>query len=133
MIIDARKRGRREKTTCAQAEFVMHLFTYVPFFFFACSITLIEQYTENISFEAFEQDRKTIDAVIRNFEIIGEASNKLPEEFRKKYPEVPWRSIIGLRNVLIHDYLGVDITAVWGNLKQELPHLKEQMKSILEN
>jgi uncharacterized protein with HEPN domain len=59
--------------------------------------------------------------------------NKLPEEFRKKYPEVPWRSIIGLRNVLIHDYLGVDIKAVWGNLKQELPHLKEQIKSILEN
>ena len=97
------------------------------------SIILIEQYTENISFEAFEKDRKTIDAVIRNFEIIGEASNKLPEEFRKKYPEVPWRSIIGLRNVLIHDYLGVDVKAVWGNLKQELPHLKEQMKSILEN
>ncbi len=97
------------------------------------SIMLIEQYTENISFEAFEKDRKTIDAVIRNFEIIGEASNKLPEEFRKKYPEVPWRSIIGLRNVLIHDYLGVDIKAVWGNLKQELPHLKEQIKSILEN
>ena len=97
------------------------------------SIILIEQYTENISFEAFEKDRKTIDAVIRNFEIIGEASNKLPEEFTKKYPDVPWRSIIGLRNVLIHDYLGVDIKAVWGNLKQELPHLKEQIKSILEN
>ena len=96
------------------------------------SIMLIEQYTENISFEAFEKDRKTIDAVIRNFEIIGEASNKLPEEFRGKYPEVPWRSIIGLRNVLIHDYLGVDIKAVWGNLKQELPLLKEQMQSILE-
>ena len=96
------------------------------------SIILIEQYTKNISFEEFEKDRKTIDAVIRNFEIIGEASNKLPEEFRKQYPEVPWRSIIGLRNVLIHDYLGVDIEAVWGNLKQALPHLKEQMQSILE-
>ena len=76
------------------------------------SITLIEQYTEDLSFEEFEKDRKTIDAVIRNFEIIGEASNKLPEVFRKKYSEVPWRSIIGLRNVLIHDYFGVDIAAV---------------------
>ena len=97
------------------------------------SIILIEQYTQNISFEEFEKDRKTIDAVIRNFEIIGEASNKLPEEFKKKYPEVPWKSLIGLRNVLIHDYLGVDVAAVWGNIKQELPFLKEQMQSILEN
>ena len=85
-----------------------------------------------MSFEEFEKDKKTIDAVIRNFEIIGEASSKLSKEFRETYPEVPWKSIIGLRNILIHDYLGVDIVAVWGNIKQELPTLKEQMKSILE-
>jgi len=95
------------------------------------SIILIEKYTKDISFEEFENDRKTIDAVIRNFEIIGEASSKLPKEFKEKYTEVPWKSIIGLRNILIHDYLGVDIAAVWGNIKQELPRLKEQIKSIL--
>ena len=94
---------------------------------------MIQKYTKDISFEEFEKDRKTIDAVIRNFEIIGEASSKLPKEFRKKYTEVPWKSIIGLRYVLIHEYLGVDIAAVWGNIKQELPSLKEQIKSILEN
>ena len=77
--------------------------------------------------------KKTIDAVIRNFEIIGEASNKLPKEFREKHPDVPWKSIIGLRNILIHDYLGVDIVAVWGNIKQELSSLKEQIQSILEH
>jgi len=86
-----------------------------------------------MSFEEFEKDQKTIDAVIRNFEIIGEASNKLPKEFREKHPDVPWKSIIGLRNILIHDYLGVDIVAVWGNIKQELSSLKEQIKSILEH
>jgi len=96
------------------------------------SIILIEEYTKGISFEEFEKDRKTIDAVIRNFEIIGEASSKLSREFREKYPQVKWKRIIGLRNVLIHEYFGVDVSAAWGNIKQKLPELKEQLKSILE-
>jgi len=97
------------------------------------SILLIEKYTESITFEEFEKDQKTIDAVIRNFEIIGEASNKLSKEFREKHPAVPWKSIIGLRNVLIHDYLGVDTLAVWGNIKKELPLLKKQIKAVLDS
>ncbi len=97
------------------------------------AISSIEKYTEGMSFEAFERDTKTIDAVIRNFEIIGEASSKLPKEFRERYPEVPWKSVIGLRNVLIHNYLGVDIVVVWGNIKHELPTLKEQMEYILRH
>lgn len=96
------------------------------------SIMLIENYTRNLSFEEFEKDRKTIDAVIRNFEIIGEASSKLPKEFREKYPEIPWKSIIGLRNVLIHDYFGVDVVAVWENIRQKLRELEQQIKSIIE-
>ncbi len=96
------------------------------------SIMLIENYTRSLSFEEFEKDRKTIDAVIRNFEIIGEASSKLPKEFREKYPEIPWKSIIGLRNVLIHDYFGVDVVAVWENIRQKLPELGQQIKSIIE-
>ena len=96
------------------------------------SIILIEEYTARHSFEDFKKDRKTIDAVIRNFEIMGEASSVLPKYLREKYSEVPWRSIIGLRNVLIHGYFGVDIEAVWENIKQNLPELKKQIKFILE-
>jgi uncharacterized protein with HEPN domain len=85
-----------------------------------------------MEFSEFETDRKTIDAVIRNFEIVGEASNKLPKEFRVRYPSVPWKSIIGLRNILIHEYFGVDVSAVWENVKQKLPELRKQIEAILE-
>jgi uncharacterized protein with HEPN domain len=97
------------------------------------SIILIEEYTASISFAEFEKDRKTIDAVIRNFEIIGEASGKLPKEFREAYPQIPWRSMIGLRNILIHEYFGVDVAAVWENIKQILPQLKERVKSVIDS
>lgn len=96
------------------------------------SIGDIEEFTQYMSFEEFKNDKKTIAAVIRNFEIIGEASSKLPQEFREKYPKVPWKSIIGLRNVLIHEYFGVDTSAVWENVKQRLSELKAQIKSIVE-
>lgn len=96
------------------------------------SISLIEQYIGNMTFEEFEKDKKTVDAVIRNFEIIGEASNKIPKEFRDKYPLVPWKTLIGLRNVLINNYMGVDVKAVWENIKQHLPELKKQIKFIFE-
>ncbi len=96
------------------------------------SIELIELYTENLSFQKFKEDRKTIDAVIRNFEIIGEASNKIPTDFRGKYPEMPWKSLIGLRNILIHDYMGVDVNSVWENIRKELSPLKKQVKAAIE-
>jgi uncharacterized protein with HEPN domain len=70
-------------------------------------------YTSNMSFEEFVNDSKTVDAVIRNFEIIGEAANRLPEDFKDAHPEIDWYRIRGFRNRIVHDYVGIDYSIVW--------------------
>lgn len=77
------------------------------------SANKILDYTQGLSFENFIHDSKTIDAVIRNFEIIGEAANKPPEEFKDKYPSIDWHRIRGFRNRIVHDYFGIDYYIVW--------------------
>jgi len=94
------------------------------------SIELIERYVVNMDFENFENDRKTIDAVVRNFEIIGKASKNIPGNVKNRYQEVDWKGMAGLRNRIAHEYFGVSLTIVWRIVKQELPKLKEQMKQI---
>ena len=71
------------------------------------------------------------DAVIRQLEIVGEATKRLSEDLRLRYPEVPWRRIAGLRDVLIHDYMGVDLEAVWQVTQKNVPQLKAQIREIL--
>jgi len=96
------------------------------------SIELIESYVANMDIENFKNDRKTIDAVVRNFEIIGEASRNIPDEIKNKYQNVDWKGMIGLRNRIAHGYFGINLTIIWEILKQELPLLKEKMKQIFE-
>jgi len=87
----------------------------------------IQKFTKGMNYDKFVNDEKTVDAVIRNFEIIGEASNRLPEVFRTQNSEIEWTRIIGFRNRVIHDYIGVDHSIVWNIIQKFVPEL---IKSI---
>ncbi|HMX38696.1 MAG TPA: DUF86 domain-containing protein [Saprospiraceae bacterium] len=91
----------------------------------------IQLYTEGIDFEHFEEDDKTKDAVVRNFEVIGEAAAKLPSEILAQHPDINWSSIIGFRNILIHRYFGVDYGVVWNIAQARLPELSQQLRVVL--
>ena len=95
-------------------------------------ISRIKQYTKGIDEEGFLKNKLIQDAVIRNFEIIGEATKKLNDDFRSKYPEIEWKKIAGLRDKLIHDYFGVDLWAVWGVVENILPELESNILEIIQ-
>ncbi|WP_040295012.1 HepT-like ribonuclease domain-containing protein [Beggiatoa alba] len=95
------------------------------------SIQKIETYTRDMSFDIFIQDDKTTDAVIRNFEVIGEAANQLPELFCEQNPHIQWRRMADFRNVLVHKYFGVDLQLVWEITQYNLPELKQQIAALL--
>jgi len=94
------------------------------------SIARIQEYAGEMSREDFLQSKIVQDAVIRNFEIIGEAVKNLSPDFRKEYSEIEWRKIAGMRDKLIHDYIGVDLWAVWGVIVDILPDFKRQLKEL---
>lgn len=73
----------------------------------------IDEFISGMTFDAFEEDRKTINAVIRSLEVLGEATKHIPTSLRNKHPEIPWSKMAGMRDVLIHDYMGVDLMTVW--------------------
>ena len=93
----------------------------------------ILEYTKDLTFEEFSIDNKTIDAVIRNFEIIGEASNLLPDEIKDKYPEIDWHRIRGFRNRVVHDYFGVDLQIVWKITFDQIPVLVSEIVKIIRH
>jgi uncharacterized protein with HEPN domain len=96
------------------------------------AINRIEMYIDEFNFEEFTKDFKTQDAVIRQFEIVGEAVNKLEENFLKRHPELPWDKMVAMRNKLIHEYFGVDIEIVWQTIHKRLPELKRSIQKALE-
>ena len=91
-----------------------------------------ERYTGNITSETFLSDSKTADAVVRNLGIIGEAASRLPDDFKKKHPEIEWVKIVGLRHRIVHEYFGVDMDIVWQILKNDLPAFKGKLRSVRE-
>lgn len=93
----------------------------------------ILEYTSGMNFEEFTRDSKTVDAVIRNFEIIGEAANRLPEAFKETYQDIDWQRIRGFRNRIIHDYFGIDYSIVWVIKDRFLPIMIAQLKPILDS
>jgi len=95
------------------------------------AIESIKDYTSNISFEQFAADKKSKDAVARNFEIIGEAASKLPKEFKKENPQIDWPGVIGFRNILVHDYFGIDYSIVWTIKTEHLPKFEEEIQSLI--
>ncbi len=94
------------------------------------SISKIQRYTSGLSLPDFLQDEKTFDAVIRNFEIIGEAASRLPEEFKDKFPDIDWARIRGFRNRIVHDYMGIDPQIVWTIITHYLPILRKDLESL---
>lgn len=90
----------------------------------------IQKFTKGMSLDKFIHDEKTVDAVIRNFEIIGEASNRLPEDFRARHKNIEWERIIGLRNRVIHEYFGIDHSIVWNIIKHYLPDLIKSVDAL---
>jgi uncharacterized protein with HEPN domain len=91
----------------------------------------IGEYTKGLSIIDFKKDYKTVDAVIRNFEIIGEAAKKLPDEIKEKYSNVPWDEMYLLRNKVSHEYFGVDYEIIWDIASVYLPDNKKQIEKIL--
>jgi uncharacterized protein with HEPN domain len=96
------------------------------------AIGKIEKYTEGLSFEEFRQDGKTVDAVIMNFTVIGEAAKQIPEKIRKHYPDIPWKEMAGMRDKLVHGYFGIRYDVVWETIDVRLPQLKSLIKELLE-
>jgi len=91
----------------------------------------IQEFVKGLSFEEFSKDRKTYSAVIREFEVIGEAVGKCFEELKQKHPDIEWQDMKDFRNLLIHEYFGVDLEIVWRTVQDDLPVLMDAINKIL--
>ena len=93
-------------------------------------IRKIRKFSKGLTLKEFEKNELVQDAIIRNIEIIGEASKKISADIKKTYYEIPWKEVVGMRDKLIHDYLGVDTKVVWKTIKEDIPALERHLKEI---
>lgn len=93
----------------------------------------VEMFTVGLTYDQFETDLKTNFAVVRAIEIIGEATKRLPMTTRDQYPNIPWKDMAGMRDVIIHGYDNVNLRIVWDVVKQDIPQIKPQIEQILSN
>ena len=96
------------------------------------SINKIEEYTKGLLFPEFSNDQMTVDAVVRNLEIIGEAAKNVPAETSEKYPSIPWEKMVSMRNKVIHEYQNVDLDILWKTIKEDLSPVKDAIKKLPE-
>ena len=95
------------------------------------SIESIEKYSKGVSEKDFLKSQEKQDAIIRRLEIIGEAVKNLPEDFKEKYSDIPWNKAMGTRNIIVHDYMGLDLEVIWDTVTKSLPGFKQQIKELL--
>ena len=96
-------------------------------------IELIEKYTKKITKRKFLENTQTQDAVIRRIEVIGEASKNIPQFVKNKYPGIPWKKIAGMRDILTHEYFGVDLHLTWNVTQKDIPKLKRKVAQIIKS
>lgn len=97
------------------------------------SVDDIESFIGGMGFEEFKKDRKTVNAVVRSVEVIGEASKRIPRSLKAKFKGVPWREMAGMRDKLIHEYFGVDVEILWKTAKDDIPPLKQVIQDMLKS
>lgn len=96
------------------------------------SIEDIGTFAGKMTYDYFVKDKKTINAVVRSIEIIGEAVKKVPVSLRNKYPSIPWKKMAGMRDKLIHEYFGVDLEIIWMVIKKDIPSIKPMVKQLFD-